>query len=102
MYYTDVKLCAALWLLNLAPVPHSCRGLLICESTPKLKINLIRLHSKLVWDYFIIINNKKVFFRHDTAIAHMSSEVKLFAKDQANQTPGLGALETGLMRSHPS
>lgn len=101
--YTDVKLCAAFWLLNLVSVPHSCGGLLICESTPILikKKNFIILHSKLVWNYFIIINNKKVFFRHYKVITHMSSEAKLFAKDQANQNPGTGILEIGLMRSHP-
>lgn len=33
--YTDVKVCAAPWLLDSVSVPCSRRGLLICESTPK-------------------------------------------------------------------
>ena len=45
-----------LCLLNLVPVPHSCRGLLISESLNKE--TFIILYSELVWDYFIIIYNK--------------------------------------------
>ena len=44
----DVLSC----LLDSVPVPCSCRGWLICESTLN-KEPFIILHSELVWDYFI-------------------------------------------------